>query len=63
MRDSGVGLGPIFAFMITAASLSVPELILLSQLVRLRLILGLAVVIVLIAVIGALLVPLIASPR
>ncbi|CAN5308412.1 permease [soil metagenome] len=63
LRDSGVGLGPIFAFMITAASLSVPELILLSQLVRLRLILGLAMVIVLIAVIGALLVPLIASPR
>lgn len=60
LRDSGVGLGPIFAFMITAASLSLPEFVLLSQLVRLRLILGLVATVTTIAVTGALLVPLIA---
>ncbi len=61
LRDSGVGVGPIFAFMITAASLSLPEFVLLTQLLRPRLIAGSIATITAIAVIGALLVPLIAT--
>jgi hypothetical protein len=61
LRDAGVGVGPIFAFVITAASLSLPELVLLSRLFRLRLIVALVAAITSIAVVGALLVPLIPS--
>lgn len=61
LRDSGVGLGPIFAFVITAASLSLPEFVLLSRLFRLRLIVGLIGTITAIAIAGALLVPHIAT--
>lgn len=61
LRDSGVGVGPIFALMITAASLSLPEFLLLSRLLQLRLIVGLTATITAIAVTGALLVPLIAT--
>lgn len=60
LRESGVGTGAIFAFLITAASLSLPEFFLLARIFRLRLILGLAAVVVLIAVVGALLVPVVA---
>ena len=61
LRDSGVGVGPIFAFVVTAASLSLPEFVLLSQLVRMRLIVGLIATITMIAITGALVVPLIAT--
>lgn len=61
LRDAGVGAGPIFAFMITAASLSLPEFVLLSRLFRMRLIAGVIATISLIAVTGALAVPVIAT--
>lgn len=61
LRDAGVALGPIFAFVITAASLSLPESVLLSRIFKLRLILGLVATITAIAVLGALLVPLLAT--
>lgn len=61
LRDAGVALGPIFAFVITAASLSLPEFVLLSRIFRLRLILALIATISVIAIVGALLVPLLAT--
>ena len=61
LRDSGVGSGPIFAFLITAASLSLPEFVLLCRIFRLRLIIGMVATIVAIAVLGGLLVPLAAQ--
>ncbi len=61
LRDAGVGTGPIFAFMITAASLSLPEFVLLARLFRLRLIAGLIAAVGAIAVGGAFLVPALAS--
>lgn len=60
LRDAGVGVGAIFAFMITAASLSLPEFVLLSRIVRPRLIVALVVTVTGIAISGALLVPLVA---
>lgn len=58
MRDAGVALGPTFAFLITAASLSLPELVPLTRVFRMRLIVALVATITTIAVVGALLVPL-----
>lgn len=58
IRDSGVGAGPIFAFVITAASLSMPEFVLLSRPFLWRLIAGL---ITTIAVVGAFVVPLVVT--
>ena len=61
LRDSGVGAGPVFAFAITAASLSLPEFVLLSRLLRLRLVIGLIAAVLVIAVAGALVVPIIST--
>jgi len=58
LRDADVGMGPIFAFLITAASLSLPEFVLLTRIFRMRLIAGMVLTILAMAVLGALLVPL-----
>lgn len=58
MRDAGVSAGAIFAFMVTAASLSLPEFFLLTHVFRLRLVVGVVLAVLAIAVIGALVVPL-----
>lgn len=62
LRDSGVGVGPIFAFVISAASLSLPEFVLLSRLFRWRLIVGLVATITAIAIVGGLVIPAISTP-
>lgn len=59
MKNSGVGAGAIFAFMITAASLSLPEFFLLTRIFQMRLIAAVIAAVLLIAVGGALFVPLI----
>jgi uncharacterized protein len=57
LREVGVSTGAIFALVITAAGLSIPEFALLSAIVRVRLIVGLIVLVTVIAIIGGLLIP------
>ncbi|WP_046472130.1 permease [Allosalinactinospora lopnorensis] len=57
LRDAGVGVGAIFALVITAAGLSLPEFGLLAGIVRARLIAGLIALVTVIAVAGGLLIP------
>ncbi|MQA79719.1 MAG: hypothetical protein GEV10_14775 [Streptosporangiales bacterium] len=59
LREAGVGVGATFAFMITAASLSLPELVLLTRVFRPRLLVATVAAITLLAVVGASAVPLI----
>lgn len=57
LREVGVGTGAVFALVITAAGLSVPEFALLAGIVRARLIAGLTMLVTAIAITGGLLVP------
>jgi uncharacterized protein len=57
LRDAGVGTGAIFALIITAAGLSIPEFSLLAGIVRARVIVALVALVLAIAVLGGLAVP------
>lgn len=57
LAQAGVGTGAIFALVITAAGLSIPEFALLAAILRARLIAGLVALVTLIAVAGGILVP------
>lgn len=62
LRDAGVGTGPILALVVTAAGLSIPEFSLLTGIVRLRLVVGLVVVVTATAIGAGLVVPLVLAP-
>jgi uncharacterized protein len=57
LRDAGVGAGAIFALMVTAASLNLPEIVLLGRIFRARLVVFLVLLITTVAVAGAAVVP------
>lgn len=57
LAHAGVGTGAIFALVITAAGLSIPEFALLAAILRARLIAGLVGLVTVIAVAGGLLIP------
>jgi uncharacterized membrane protein YraQ (UPF0718 family) len=61
LRDVGVGPGPVFAFLVTAASLNLPEVVLLTRVLRLRLVAAVVATVLTLAVVGALVVPLLVT--